>query len=283
MKFWQTLYAVDRRVLYAILIVLVAWQVLMPITVPNVVLPMSQSMFDKVDSMKEGSLVLVESDWTTSTGGESRGQFKGLVRHLIRKRVRFILTAIDPLAPGIARIAVGEVLKEEPTDAARYVEGTDWAVAGYFPNAENHVLSMVTNVRKTLGTKGITDMPIMRGIKDLSDFEAVILVTASSSINVWYERIRGKAPIGLMCTAVMAGENIPYYASGQLFGMIIGAKGAFDYEDLLNTAYSDKKFVNYQSGRRYMSPLFFALVLLIVSVIVGNVAMVVLRKRGVQQ
>jgi hypothetical protein len=77
----------------------------------------------------------------------------------------------------------------------------------------------------------------------------------------------------------MAGENIPYFASGQLFGMVIGAKGAFDYEDLLAQKYPDEKYVNYQSGRRYMSPLFFALLLLIVSVIVGNVAMVVLRKK----
>jgi hypothetical protein len=119
----------------------------------------------------------------------------------------------------------------------------------------------------------------MKGIKDLSDMKAVINVTASASINVWYERIRGKAPIGLMCTAVMAGENIPYFASGQLFGMVIGAKGAFDYEDLLAQKYPDEKYVNYQSGRRYMSPLFFALLILIVSVIVGNVAMVVLRKK----
>ena len=278
MKFWQTLYAIDRRVLYLILIILVSWQILQPITVPNVVLPMSQAMFDKVESLKDGDVVLIESDWTTSTQGESEGQFKALIRQLVRKRVKFILTAIDPLAPGIARLRVDQVLKEEAPDPP-YIQGTDWAVAGYFPNAENYVLAMVTNVKDTLDGKGLAGKPIMSGIKDLSDMKAVINVTASASINVWYERIRGKAPIGLMCTAVMAGENIPYFASGQLFGMVIGAKGAFDYEDLLAQKYPDEKYLNYQSGRRYMSPLFFALLLLIVSVIVGNVAMVVLRKK----
>src|SRR5688572_8864718 len=109
MKFWQTLYAIDRRVLYAILIVLVFWQVLKPITVPNVTLSMSQALFDKVESLNEGDFVLIESDWTTSTQGESKGQFKGLIRHLMRKKVRFVTTAIDPFAPGIGRIFIDEV------------------------------------------------------------------------------------------------------------------------------------------------------------------------------
>jgi hypothetical protein len=277
---WQTLYAIDRRVLYAILMLLVGWQMLRPITVPNVTLQMSSDFFDKIEGLEKGDVVLIESDWTTSTAGESRGQFKALIRHLMRKEVKFVTTAIDPLAPGIGELFIEQVIREEPADGPRYKKGVDYEIAGYFPNAENHVQSMVTNMRKELSSKGLAASPVLTGINDLSHVEAVILVTASSSINVWYERLRNKAPLGLMCTAVMAGENIPYYASGQLFGMTIGAKGAFDYETLLNEKYPDKKYLNYDSGRRYMSPLFFALLLLIVSVVIGNVAMFMLRKKG---
>ncbi len=280
MKFWQTLYAIDRRVLYGILMLLVGWQVLKPITVPNVTMGMSKDLFDKIESLNPGDVVLIESDWTTSTAGESRGQFKALIRHLMRKEVKFVTTAIDPLAPGIGEIFIEEVKREEPPDGPRYQKGRDYEIAGYFPNAENHVQAMVTNVRKELNSKGLANSPVLVGISDLSDMKAVILVTASSSINVWYERLRNKAPLGLMCTAVMAGENIPYHASGQLFGMTIGAKGAFDYETLLNEHYPDEKYKNLDTGSRYMSPLFFALLLLIVSVIIGNIAMVMLRKKG---
>lgn len=282
-KFWQTLYAIDRRVLYLILIVLASWQILSPIVVPNVPLPMSEAMFNYVESLKEGDRILIQSDWTTSTEGESKGQFKALVRQLMRKKVKFVITSIDPFAPGIARRFIEEVNKEEPPETGRYVEGQDWVLAGYFPNAENHVVGMVSNIRRELAPKQVLGSPVMQGINDLSDMKAVILVTASSSITVWYERMRNKAPLGLMCTAVMAGENIPYYASGQLFGMVIGAKGAFDYEDLLAKKYEGPQYVNYQSGNRYMSPLFFALLLLIVSVIIGNWAMFALRRRGVLQ
>jgi len=280
MKFWQTLYAIDRRVLYGILMLLVGWQILKPIEVPNVTMGMSKDLFDKIESLNPGDRVLIESDWTTSTAGESRGQFKALIRHLMRRQVKFVTTAIDPLAPGIGELYIEEVKREEPPDGPRYQKGRDYEIAGYFPNAENHVQAMVTNIRKELNSKGLANSPVLAGIADLSDMKAVILVTASSSINVWYERMRNKAPLGLMCTAVMAGENIPYHASGQLFGMTIGAKGAFDYETLLAEHYPDKKYKNLDTGSRYMSPLFFALLLLIVSVIIGNIAMVMLRKKG---
>ena len=280
MKIWQTLYAIDRRVLYGILMLLVGWQVLRPITVPNVTMGMSKDLYDKIESLNKGDVILIESDWTTSTAGESRGQFKALIRHLMRKEIKFVTTAIDPLAPGIGQMFIEEVKREEPTDGPRYRQGVDYEIAGYFPNAENHVQAMVTNMRKELTSKGLGNSPVLTGINDLSDMKAVVLVTASSSINVWYERLRNKAPLGLMCTAVMAGENIPYHASGQLFGMTIGAKGAFDYETLLAENYTDKKYLNYDTGRRYMSPLFFALLLLIVSVVIGNVAMLMLRKKG---
>lgn len=283
MKVWQSLYAIDRRVLYAILIVLVCWQVLRPYNVPNVTMKMSKDLFDKIESLNPGDVVLIESDWTTSTAGESRGQFKALIRHLMRREVKFVITSIDPIAPGVAGNFIEEVKREEPADGPRYEQGRDYEIAGYFPNAENHVQAMVTNVRKELSSKGLARSPVIEGINDLSEMDAVILVTASSSINVWYERMRNKAPLGLMCTAVMAGENIPYYASQQLFGMTIGAKGAFDYETLLQETYPDTtRYKNLDSGARYMSPLFFALLLLIVSVLVGNLAMVMLRKKGEQ-
>lgn len=281
-KFWQTLYAIDRRILYVILMLLASWLVLSPINVPNVTLPMSKRLYDFVATLKEGDVVVVQSDWTTSTQGESKGEFKALMRHLMRRKVNFVITSIDPLAPGIAKLAIDEVVKEEPDSTKKYKLGKDWALAGYFPNAENHVQGMVANIRKELTPKGLADWLSSRGVRDLSDTKAVIVVTASSSITTWIERMRNKTTLALMCTAVMAGENIPYYASGQLEGMVIGAKGAFDYETLLNEEYKDPKYINYQMGRRYMSPLFFALLLLIVAVIVGNVAMVMLRKRGAQ-
>jgi hypothetical protein len=121
----------------------------------------------------------------------------------------------------------------------------------------------------------------MSGINDLKDAKAVLVVTASSSINVWYQRMRGKTNLALFCTAVMSAENIPFYTSGQSKGIVIGAKGAFDLETLLNEDYGKEVgLVNFQAGRRYMGPLAFALMLLISVVILGNVSMVMVRRGG---
>ncbi len=283
--FWHKLYALDRRWLYLILIVLVVLQTLSPLDIPNVVSPRSQALYDLLSRQEPGSFVVVQTDWTYSTRGESYAQFKALIRLLMRKRIRFVVTTAgsDPQAPVIAKQIISELAKEPGGN--NYQEGKDYAIAGFFPNAEAHIRAMVNNIRSELATKGINNSPVVEGIRDLSDAKAVINITGSATITLWIERIRNKAPLGLMCTAVMSAENIPYYIAGQLKGIVIGAKGAFDFETLLAQEFPNsdpefKDYKNYDAGRRYMGPLAFALILLIVSVIVGNIAMVQVRRAG---
>lgn len=277
-NFWKTLYAIDRRVLYLILIVLVSWQIVKPIQAENVVSPMTKSFYTHLSELQPNDLVIIESDWTTSTRGESLGQFQALMRLLMRKQVRFVITCVsDPLIPDLLRPIIGSISEEH---GGTYRENENWFMAGYFPGAEAHIRGMVNDLRKELAPKGILDTQVLAGIDDISDAKAVVVVTGSASINLWYERIRNKAPVGLMCTAVMSAENIPYFVSGQLFGIVIGAKGAYDMETLLAEEFPSPEYKNYQSGLKYMSPLAFALGLLILSVVLGNIAMFVLRRRG---
>lgn len=280
MRFWQAILGLDRRVLYLILMILVGWQVIKPIGAENVVSKRTQDLYDLIKGMQEGDVVLIESDWTNSTRGESRGQFQALMRLLMRKKIKFIITSIDAQAVEVARNNIEEVAKEPGSND--YQEGRDYVIAGFFPNAENHVLGLVNNIRKELAPSKATQSAVMQNINDLSDLKAVFVVTASASINIWYQRMRSKTNLGLLCTAVMSAENIPYYASGQLTGIVIGAKGAYDFETLLHKDYKDEGFVNYGAGQRFMGPLAFALMLLVVAVVVGNIAMFVVRRGGTQ-
>jgi hypothetical protein len=228
---------------------------------------------------------VVQSDWTMSTQGESQGQFQALIKLLVRKKIRFVVTSVsDAACPDVAQANIEEVLEKEP-NGKEFQENRYWKVAGYFPNAENHTSGMVNNIRKELAPKKVTKLPVMNGIDDLSDAKAVIVVTGTSSIRLWYERMNNKTTLGLMCTAVMSGENIPYWLSRQSVGIVIGAKGAYDFETELHDAYPDAQYqgLNYSTGRQYMSPLAFALFFLVLAVVVGNIAMSQARKAGERQ
>ncbi|MFN8138307.1 MAG: hypothetical protein U0R49_00755 [Fimbriimonadales bacterium] len=280
---WQKISTLDRRWLYLCLFIVVAWQTMFPLKVQNVVSPMSAGLFDYLNSLNEGDFIVIQSDWTMSTQGESQGQFQSLIKLLARKKIRFVVTSVsDPACPDIAKANIKMVLEKEP-GGKDFKENEFWAVAGYFPNAENHNTNMVNNIRQELRAKGVTTLPVMNGIDDLSDTKAVVVVTGTSSALLWYERMNNKTQLGMMLTAVMAGENIPYYLSRQSFGLVIGAKGAYDMETKLAEAFPDPKFPNYDNGKRFMSPLAFALFLLIFAVIVGNVAGKLARKQSEQQ
>lgn len=279
MKVWQSLLTLDRRILYLLMMILVGWQILAPIEAKNVVSTKTQDLFDMIEAMNPGDVVLIQSDWTFSTRGESRSQFQALVRHLMRKQIKIILTSIDPQALEVAQLHIEEIAKEPGSN--NYEINRDYIVGGFFPEATTYVMSFVNDIRKELKAKGVLDTPVMQNINDISDCKAVILVTASASINIWYQRLRNKTKLALFCTAVMSAENIPYYASRQLAGLAIGAKGAFDYETLLEEKYGDQPtYKNLEAGKRYMGPLAFALMLLIVAVIFGNIAMFMVRKGG---
>lgn len=71
---WQKISTLDRRWLYLCLFIVVAWQTMFPLKVQNVVSPMSAGLFDYLNSLNEGDFIVIQSDWTMSTQGESQGK-----------------------------------------------------------------------------------------------------------------------------------------------------------------------------------------------------------------
>jgi hypothetical protein len=99
-----------------------------------------------------------------------------------------------------------------------------------------------------------------------------------------------------MVSGVMVPENTSYYASKQIKGLCGGVKGVYDIETLMDVGinngpdsvqsdlYKDEKIPgwpgkkNAGKGTAYYLTLHFALALLIIAVIVGNVGMFLSRK-----
>jgi hypothetical protein len=170
----------------------------------------------------------------------------------------------------------------------------DYVIAGYFPNAEGTALGINNNIKATFSGRkdtppngtptDIMTSPVFQGVKSVSDFKYLVLITASNTERITFERVK-KTPLMFMVTGVMAPEDNVYYASGQLKGLIGGVKGVFDLEQLMqkgvNTpgGFSLQKFgtiegftgmLNQGRGTLYYFPLQVCLLLLIVCIFIGN-------------
>jgi hypothetical protein len=306
------LQALPKTVLFAILLIMTTVPLFFgeQLSVPNKPDQSAIDFYTRVMELEEGSTILISSDWTNSTRGESGGHFEALMRILMRKNIKFaVYTTADPQAPQVAQDAIGRInLEREKAGEPRHERWEDWVNLGFLPNAEAATNSIGTNFRATFankqdiatggGMRNVFQSPVLENIHKVEDFPLLIVITASKTSTIVIERLNGKLDLAFMVTGVMGPETQVYYASGQLVGMAAGLKGVYDIETMMengvNNAESKVKVVSTKSqtpvagfpgmqnagkGSTYYPTLHFALTLMILAVVIGNVGMM-LSKRG---
>lgn len=294
----QRLQSLPKNWLYAILFLFATIPLFLPISVPNEPIDASKDFYNNLMKLPNGSRILIASDWTNSTRGESGGQMDALLRIVMRKNIKFcIYSTADPQAPQVARDSIGRIAKEVREDGGPdYQQFRDYVVAGYFPNSEGTNLAINNNIRtafagrKELNGGKPTDImqsPVFQGVSSVADFKYLVLVATSSTNTVILERVK-KTPLLFMVTGVMVPENIVYYTSGQLKGLVGGVKGVYDLETLMEkgngedappTPGTDKlKAKGLLKGTAYYPTLHFCMFLLIIAVVIGNVGMAMSRR-----
>lgn len=280
--FGERLQSVSRQTLYLVLILCATIPQFFKLSVPGETLKATRDFYDAVMALKEGETVLIETDWTKSTRGESSGMFEALIKILMRKKVKFVLYGIDSQSPTVAGDTVRRLNELEKAD---YVLGRDYVNAGYFPNAEGLNQALGTDMRKAFesrisGGSKIIDSPVLSNYRKVEDFPLLVIVTASSSFNVAIERLNTKVKMVAMVTGVMVPESTVFYASNQIKGLSGGLKGVYDLETMMEAEPAFKGMANVGKGMGYYPTLHVVLTLMIVAVVLGNVGMFLARRRS---
>lgn len=286
----EKLQSLNRLTLYIILIIGATIPAFLPFSVPNEPVPASRDFFRHLNELQEGDTVLIETDWTKSTRGESQGHMENLLRILMRRGVRFaIYSCADPQAPRVARDLIVDIAAEHEKDfGVAYNRWEHWVNLGYYPNSEATNNAIATNVRQAFAGRtdlpgpgrpptGVFQSPVLENIRDVTDFKKVIIVTASATFNVMVERLSNKLDMLAAVTGVMVPESQVYYDSGQVKGLSGGLKGVYDVETLMEGAWPGK--TNKGKGQAYYPTLHIVLGIMMLAIIVGNIGMFLSRRR----
>ncbi len=265
---------IDRQMLYFLMLLAVTIPFFLSIPLPVTTSPQTRALFDKVDSLPEDSFALFGIEWTASTRGENEAQTESLMRHLMKKRVRFAILAFGDPQSEVNGQKMAERLEKEYS----YVEGVNWVNWGYHPSGaqENTLKAMVQDVVSTMKTdvhkKSLVELPVMRGIKTVKDFALVLDVTPSNVYLPYIQFVQGpsQVPLGIAVTSVMAPEIYNYIDSKQVIGMIGGLQGGTEYETLLK--------IPGKATRASLSSS-FAHILIIGLIVVGNIAMLMEKRK----
>jgi len=254
----------DRRWIFLIIFLSVALPLLFPLGLVGGVSPQTQSLFDRIEALPEGSTVLISFDCEASSWPEIGPVAEALVEHALRRKLRIV--GISLLSEGTA---LGYELLSRAAGRHQLEYGRDWVYLGFRPQYVAAILgmgeSLVSVFPEDYRAQPAEDYSLLRDVRSYADIALVISIADDTMPQYWidYAGTRYGVRIAAGLSAVMVTTFTPFLDSGQLTGIVGGLKGAAEYEKLLRIR---------GAGSRGMDAQSMAHLAIIVLVVIGNVA-----------
>ena len=264
MSGWKRLEAIDRRVIFLIMAVGIILPMIFPLKLPIAVTPEVQAVYDRMESLQPGDVIMLGCQYDPSTKAEMQPMAFNILRHAFRKKAKVV--AVCLLLAGSSQV---DKDLNRISDEMGMKRGVDWAYLGYKPYPATVIMAMGQDFRipfpKDYYDQETDSLPIMRGIKNLNAVKFVVDVDATSAATDWlqYGAARYQFPFALGVTAVMAADYYAYLQSNQTFGLLGGLKGAAEYEALMKEAGDATRVMNIQSVVHCV---------IVAFIIIGNIA-----------
>jgi hypothetical protein len=243
MKILEKLTGIDRRIIFLVIAVVVIVPLLFSIPEDVRVMAPAQKLFDSVDSIPDDKILIVDFDYSPQTQPENEPMAIALLRHAFAKRIKVAVLSlyVQPLA--LAVKALNQVTEEfnsrAQTEADSIIYGRDYVLLGWQPPPIVPLLGLgisITNVYSTDHYGYRTDsLPMMQGVENLDDVAILVSVSGGNAPLWWiaYSQVRYGVAVGAGLTAVSASDFYIYYQTGQFSGLMVGMKGAAEYEELV--------------------------------------------------
>jgi len=226
---------VDRRVIFTLIFVAVAWPLIQPMRLPMDVTPPVQQLYDSVEAVPPGSIVMLAGDYSPDTMPELQPMVVAFVRHAFRRDLRIVTTSLWADSPPLIEAAMTPLAEEFGKSY-----GTDFVNLGYMAGGTVTLLGMGASIPNTFPQDyhqtPVRDIPLMREVENFDDIALVMNISSGTpGTREWVQQVQSRYRVRLASgtTAVAAPPFYPYVQSGQLVGLLGGLKGAAEYEGLV--------------------------------------------------
>ena len=266
-QFWS------RRLIWLVLAMVTAAFLLVKVRSVMYVSKPAQSLYDAVEAVPPGKLIVLSCNWEAGTRGENGFQAEALIRHCFKRGKRFAIFGWGfPPGPQLTQ----QIAEQWAPKYNRHY-GRDWVNWGFKVGGANMIRAWAKDipgaVREDIFHTKLDRLPVMKGVKSVRDVGLIIDIAAADTLSTYVRFIYGiyRTPLGHACTGVMAPESFPYLDAGQLVGLLKGLAGAAEYEKLVGYEGDALKRMPAQSS---------AHLLMMVLILLGNVIYFRGRRRG---
>lgn len=283
----------DRRWIFLAMGLAVALPMFFPLTFPEEAKVPSRRAFETIQSIPEGTRVLLAFDFDPASEPELGPMATSLVRQCAIRKLKMCFITLWPLGPQQIGERIRRVIEQ---DFPSLVYGTDYVDLGYQAGNEAVMKQVRSDFKGTFpqdarGTPS-SQLPLLQGIRTAHDFPLLIAISAGNpGGKEWVQYVitptrTGDNPMKLVigCTGVQVANLRPYFP-GQLDGLIGAIKGAAEYETLVDDFAAIEKVQarnpqDYREARRRMGPQVAAHILMVSLIVLGNVIFFLGRRRG---
>lgn len=279
MSFWDRMQKIDRRWLYLLLFLAVAVPVIRPMGLPISIVKETQGFYDAIEALNPGDVMILAPEYGAGQVPEVGTMTTSVFRHAMRKGVRVLMWGVwpDGQGPTIAQGACEAISKEMGK-----TYGVDWVNLGYKPGLDVTLKKMVEDIWDAavgvdINGNSLADLPMMQDVRTAGDCKLVC------NINIHgFGLEKYMAFIGIPTGMTVIGGNgsagitevIPYFASGQLKGLLMGMRGAAEYELLVG--HPDRAVVGMDAQST-------AHIIIILFVVLANIGYFVQKRNGTGQ
>lgn len=269
---FDKLKSLDRRFIFLLIALAVIIPLLVPIGLKIHVSPPAQSLYDAIEGLPSGSIVLMAFDYDPSTMPEIYPMTIALLKQCFRKDLKVVAMALWAQGASIAQTAFEEVA---PDFDKEY--GVDYVNLGFKAGGLVVINAMGRSIPAIFPTdfagRPIEEFPVMSGVRNFDQVGMIVDLSAGDpGIRHWVmiAQARFHKQVGAGCTAVSAPAFYPYLQTGQLVGLLGGLKGAAEYETLVKSP---------GPASRAMDPQAITHGVIILFIVIGNITYFVERRR----
>lgn len=272
-----------RRVIFLLVLLTLSLPLLLRWSVPPVRLTAAEKLFAEIEKIPNdvpGKIVYLALDYGPGTNAESGSQAKVIIEHLMRRRLKFLVTAqvLDaaPIINSLPDEVAAGLMKLYPDE--KWVYGTDWVNMGYTAGAGLNIqnvakaASIPNFFKRDARGNNAAELPIFNGVTSIESVSALIEITAYVGTLESYLQFfanENYRPVFLHgCTSIATPQSFIYLDSGQIKGLLEGIAGAAWYGKLLSDKYpgrpvDDSVVINTTLGVAHL--------LVIALIIAGNI------------
>lgn len=275
MDIFERLQNLDKRVFYVLMALAIAIPTINPIGLPVEVTEQPRKVFEFVETLPEGSRVVVGFDYEPGDEIDLNPQIQAIFHQLARKKIKVVCLASFPSAPLFIEECVAVLV------AYGYQYGQDYVNLGYYAGGES-TLAAFGNKPSSIFSRDfhghdVASLPLMQEIQSMKDFAMAITLndgpTGGTGTHEWVRQsfTAHGVPLVMGVTGVLAATNMTYVQGGQCKGILGGLRAAAEYEKLIGKKGTGTVGMDAQS---------MAHVLIVAFVVLGNVALFLSKPRS---